>query len=310
MESLPLWLNETLGFSYPLQWKLLMSALGLLLVWALRKFALIAVTRNVEDPRSLYHWRKTINYISFALAVIVVGRVWFKGMHSISTFLGLFSAGLAIALKDPLANLVGWAYLIWWKPFEVGDRIQIGNHSGDVIDRQVMQFVLLETGNWVDADQSTGRILHIPNGLIFSESLANYSKGFPFIWEEIPVLVTFESDWKKAKQLLFDITSRTVADIAKKAKTEIQDASRKHLIFYRKLDPIVYTTVKDSGILLTIRYLTEHRQRRMHDEAVWEEILTVFSEHNDIDFAYPTTRFYDNRTEAKETVVKKSANQS
>ncbi len=82
----------------------------------------------------------------------------------------------------------------------MGDRIQVGNFAGDVIDLRIFQFTLMEIGNWVDADQSTGRVIHIPNGKVFTEMLANYSKGFHYIWNEIPFLVTFESNWKKQKK--------------------------------------------------------------------------------------------------------------
>ena len=230
---------------------------------------------------------------------LIIGRIWFEGFASISTFLGLVSAGIAIALKDLLVNIAGWAYIIGWKPFEVEDRIEIGEHSGDVIDVQLTQFTVMETGNWVEGDQSTGRIIHIPNGLLFSQSLANYSKGFPYIWEELPVLITFESNWEKAKSILNEIAQEQSASITKIAQNDIKRAARRHMIFYNKLTPIVYTSTKDSGVLLTIRFLTELRKRRNRTHNLWEAILTAFSEHNDIDFAYPTTRYYSNPTEGK-----------
>ena len=103
--------------------------------------------------------------------------------------------------------MVGWCFILIRQPFKVGDRIQIGKVAGDVIDIRFFNFQLNEIGNWVDADQSTGRIIHIPNGIVFTEPQANYTAGFQYIWNEIPVLVTFESDWKKAKQLLTDIVN-------------------------------------------------------------------------------------------------------
>jgi small-conductance mechanosensitive channel len=129
------------------------------------------------------------------LGVSLLAWIWVEELLSLSTFLGLVSAGLAIALREPLINLMGWAFIVWRRPFEMGDRIEIGGQAGDVIDMRVFQFTLLEIGNWVDADQSTGRAIHVPNGKVFSESLANYSKGLAYIWNEIPVRVTFESDW-------------------------------------------------------------------------------------------------------------------
>ena len=78
-------------------------------------------------------------------------------------------------------NLVGWQYIVWKKPFDVGDRIEIGQNSGDVIDITPFNFTVMEIGNWVNADESTGRIIHVPNGQVFTQPLANYGKGFQFI---------------------------------------------------------------------------------------------------------------------------------
>ncbi|HAW79639.1 MAG TPA: mechanosensitive ion channel protein MscS, partial [Balneola sp.] len=68
-------------------------------------------------------------------------------------YFGLLSAGLAIALKDPVTDLAAWMFIIWRKPFDVGDRIELGKSKGDVIDIRPFKFTILEIGNWVDADQ-------------------------------------------------------------------------------------------------------------------------------------------------------------
>ena len=104
------------------------------------------------------------------------------------------------------------------RPFALGDRIQIGKHSGDVIDIRFFQFTINEIGNWVDADQSTGRIIHIPNGKVFTEAQANFTQGFSHIWNEIGVLVTFESDWEKAKNILEKIVEKHAASLTKAAE--------------------------------------------------------------------------------------------
>ncbi len=283
------------GFTY----QLLLSLFILLIVFVLRWLVLALVNRRTDDVRVRYRWKKTSQYVAATIAILLIGRVWFEGFQSLATYLGILSAGLAIALKDLVANFVGWAFILWRRPFEVGDRVQIGSTSGDVIDLRIFQFTILEIGNWVDADQSTGRVIHINNGAVFTQSLANYSKGFQHIWNEVPVLVTFESDWKKAKGLLLDIANRHGADLSDAAEERLQHAARRFMIFYTKLTPTVYTSVRDCGVLLTMRYLTDPRKRRATEQAIWEDILDVFAANDDIDFAYPTQRFYDNLTEGK-----------
>ncbi len=181
---------------------------------------------------------------------------------------------------------------MWKHPFDVGDRIEIAGFAGDVVDIRIFEFTLLEIGNWVDADQSTGRVVHIPNQKLLSDPIANYTAEFPYVWNEIPVLVTFESDWKKAKAILAEVVEKETGEISRRAKDIIPRATRRLLISYRTLSATVYTTVRDSGVLLTIRHLAEPRARRGAEQAIWESILDAFAEEPDIELAYPTRRIY------------------
>ena len=292
--------NINLGISPETQGRLFASLIAVIVLVGLQQIFLRTVVHRMDETRSRYQWQKILGYLTSALILLIVGRIWFEGVQSLATFLGLLSAGLAIALKDPIADIVGWAFILWRRPFEVGDRIQIGEQAGDVIDQRIFQFTLMEIGNWVDAEQSTGRILHLPNGLIFTAVLANYTKDSRFIWNEIPVLVTFESNWEKAKQLLLEIASEHDQQLNEGAEASFREATRHYLIQYGTLSSTVYTSVKDSGVMLTIRYLCEPRRRRDSTQEFWEDILRIFAQHSDIDFAYPTQRFYNNMLEGKE----------
>lgn len=254
--------------------------------------------RTINDSKTYYRLKKVSGYLFIVLGFILVGRVWFMGIQSLTTFLGLFSAGVAIAMKDLIMNIAGWAYIIWRGPFNVGDRIEIGGTSGDVIDVQLFEFAMMETRNWVDADQSTGRIVYIPNSIIFDEPLFNYSTGIPYVWEEIPIYVTYESNWEKAKAILLDIARRHGESITEEAEESIKETSRKYMIFDASLEPMVYTSIDNkNGITLTIRYLCGYRNRRLSTEKVYEEVLEKFRLEADIEFAYPTERVYDRERE-------------
>jgi len=283
----------------PFMIKIIKSVLIIIILWMADLIILKVIYKRVGDVKIRYRWRKFVNYIGILVGSIFIGRIWFVAVQSLATFMGLFSAGVAIALKDLILNLAGWFYIIARRPFEVGDRIQIEGDSGDVIDLGLLEFSLLEIRNWVDSDQSTGRIINVPNGKIFNSNLANFDKGFKYIWNEIPVLITFESNWQKAKKILGEIASKHSEITSSKVEQEIKRAARKYMIFYNKLTPIVYTDVKNSGVMLTIRYLCETRKRRGSQQRIWENILTEFAKHNDIDLAYPTQRFYDNVREGK-----------
>ena len=252
----------------------LTATLLALIVFSIFRFVLLRILyRSVTESRSLYQWRRAITYATALLGVLVIGRIWFQGFQSISTFLGLLSAGLAIALRDPIVNLVGWLFILWRRPFKVGDRIQIGEHRGDVIDARLFQFSLMEIGNWVDADQSTGRVIHIPNGKIFTLSQANYGQIFQFIWNELPVTITFESNWQRAKEILTEIVDSQALHLSQQAKHRVKEAARTYMIDYMRLTPIVFTSVADIGVVLTVRYLCGVRERRESAQAIWEDVL-------------------------------------
>lgn len=293
-------IETVLGLSIKSQEQILYSILLFITIWIMRKVINKLIIDKLEDYKERYFWGKSLKTATLVVALIVLSRIWFGIFESIGTFIGLLSAGLAIAFKDLLVNIGGWLFITIRKPFKIGDRVQIGEVTGDVIDSRLFQFSVIEVGNWVDSDQSTGRIIHIPNGLIFTQWQANYTEGFEYIWDEIPVLLTFESDWKKAKQILTKIINEKTTHLTSEAQRQIKDASKKFMIFYKTLTPIVYTSVRDSGVLLTMRYICNVKKRRGVEEIIWEAVLEEFANHKDIDFAYPTTRYYNNKSEGKE----------
>jgi small-conductance mechanosensitive channel len=297
MKGITKFLTDNVGISEANQEKILYSIIILLVLGVIRFAILKIVWRFTEDPKSRYTWKRSVSFTIGFLTVILIGSVWIKAIGQFGAFLGLLTAGLAIAMKDPLTNIAGWIFILTRKPFTLGDRIQIGEHAGDVIDLRLFQFTLLEIGNWVDADQSTGRIIHLPNGAVFTQAQSNYSAGFQFIWNEMPILVTFESNWSKARDLMQRIVSEYARELSADAEKKIIEASKKYMIFYQYLTPIVYTSVRDSGILLTMRYVCDPRKRRTTEHEIWEAVLEQFAQNKDIEFAYPTQRFYQRPSE-------------
>ena len=292
-------LQVILGLPPWLQAKIAATLILIIILVLARLLVLLIAYRFVNDIAKRYAWKKISLYTIVIALIIILMRIWLEGSSGVATILGLASAGIAIALKDPVTNIAGWVFIVLSKPFTVGDRVQIGNFTGDVIDLRMFQFTLNEVGNWVKADQSTGRIIHIPTGKVFTEPVTNFTKGFKYIWNEIPVMVTYESNWKKAKKILLDIASKYALNLSESAKKSLQAASKKYMIYYSKLTPAVYTTGSDSGVTLTIRYLCEPHKRRDTEHMIWEEILDKFERAKDIDLAYPTRRTFNNAAEGK-----------
>lgn len=292
-------IESSTGLALDTQVNVLLTLAVIISAMIIRRVVTMVINRRTQDHSKRYIAAKTVRYLLLLAVGLMLVRIWLGGMESLVTYLGILSAGLAIALQDPLTNLAGWLFLMVRKPFVVGDRIQIGERAGDVIDVSLFQFSLVEIGGWVDAEQSTGRVIHVPNGWVFKHSTYNYTQGFNFIWNELPVTVTFESDWRKAKEILLEIAEQHTAIKSEHAAQQVRQAAQKFLIYFEKLTPIVWTSVAENGVTLTIRYLCQPRNRRGSAERIWEAILDRFAEQGRIDFAYPTTRFYNNAGEGK-----------
>lgn len=294
-----LYVDQMVGIPSGVQNRILISIGIFVAARILAGISAALLHRQVKDQLQYHRYKQIVNRLFTVLSILIVVRIWFGGLSGLSTYFGLLSAGLAIALSDLISSLAGWAFITLRKPFSAGDRIQVGEFSGDVIDVRPFQFSLLEIGNWVQADQSTGRVLHLPNSWAFTHPVANYTSGFKFIWHEVSVVVTFESDWEKAKRILTEIVEKHGSALTESAEQQVRRTARRYMIYYSKLTPIVWTSVLDIGVNLTMRLIVDPRTRRSIEEKVWEDVLRAFAKESDIDFAYPTQRFYDNRREGK-----------
>ncbi len=129
--------------------------------------------------------------------------------------------------------------------------------------------------------------------------MTNHTGTFAYVWHEVAVVVTFESDWRAAKQVLLEVVGECAEHLSEDAERTLRRAAREYFIFYSKLTPTVYTSVVGEGVQLTLRYLVAPRRVRGSEQDVWEAVLDRFAARDDIDLAYPTTRLYRNDLEGK-----------
>ena len=278
-----------------LLWTFVAAGMAHLLVKAAQR----ALVRRSVDVGARHKIRMTTSWTGIALFLIAALFIWIGQIENLGVFLGIAGAGVALSLQETLVCIAGWLVLVVRRPFDIGDRIEIDGRVGDVIGISVFQTSMLEIGNWIGADQSTGRMLIIPNSMIIRHAIYNYTKGFPFVWDEFSVIVTFESDWQEAERLMLSNAEVEAEKIAGEVKRQIKKMQERYAIHYGKLSPIVYTSIADSGVRLTLRYLTPARRRRTVNHRISRNVLEAFIEHPRIDFAYMTARIFRNSEEGK-----------
>lgn len=270
--------------------RVLLTALLIIAAILLRWGIVRSVRSRLKDSELVFRTSKTVSYLFTFFVFAGLMRVWIDETTDLSTVFGLVGAGLVIALGDVVRNMAGWVYIMLRDPFAIGDRVKIDEFAGDVIDVRLLRFSLIELSDW-DAGQSTGRIVHVPNGLLFSHGMSNATQGFLHVWHEMDVVITFESDWERAEQLLLAALEYHSIDATETtASEELKRASQKYLIKYGILTPTVYVKVDHNGICLTGRVLVPVRQRRSINSEIWRRVLEVFGEEPSVELAYPTTR--------------------
>jgi len=288
---------ESIGFQ--MLPKLVLTVAIVVIISFVRFISIRLLKKYVSNPKTLYLLRKWISSLAFIIAFFMVISVWIKEFQSIFTFLGLLSAGIAIALREPVANFFGWIYLVWRHPFRVGDRVQVEEYSGDVVDIGPFQFTIMEIGGWIDADQHSGRQLKIPNSKVFNSIQVNYSGGFPFVWNEIHIPVSFESNWRKAREVLQKIANEKAPKFSEDELEQLRDKLNEYALVNYHFQPRLFLRVIDNGVRISIRYLARFNNKRGSEQAFWDSILEEFASQPDLMFAYPTQRFFNASLEAK-----------
>lgn len=273
--------------------KIVWSVLWLLVILLIHKFVVGILYKLVEEDKRYYQIKSQTKYFFTGLYAVLLIAIWANSGINTTTYIGLLSAGIAIALREPLTNIVAWVFIVIRKPFVVGNRISINQYKGDVLDIKVFRIVLMEVTSEEEGGQSTGKIMEVPCYFIFSYTLINYSKGFKYLWNETKVLITFESDWELAKEKLLAIAIKNSIHINEEVIKDVKRSSKNYMISYNKLTPIVYTDVKNSGIQLTMRYLVASRSKRIVNNNMWEDILRLTNEYESINLAYPTYRIVE-----------------
>ncbi len=258
-------------------------------------FTLILVVRTLiirrfDDPRRHYYANKLALYLALLLVLATVFAWLFGDTDNLATTLGFIGAGLALALHRVLASILGWLVVLSTRLYRTGDRVQIGEVMGDVIDIGIFRTAMMEVGNWVGEQQTTGRIVTVPNCEIFDVSVYNWTHGSRHIWNELSLVFTFSSDWRRAESILLEAVEEIEKRTIEEAKKDFSSMTRSFDFKMGKLTSVVWMRVVDHGVELTLRFLTEVRQKRVTTDNVSRRILDAVAADPDVMFAYPTHR--------------------
>src|SRR5579863_8973842 len=207
------------AMSLSLLGKCVAAIVGILLIHAGFRALEQSLPRHFGRVDERYRVRKFVVFSGYLAILLFLAILFEDRLGRLSFALGVAGAGVAVALQDVLASIAGAFSIGFSKLYAVGDRVQIGDIRGDVIDIGLLRTTLMETGNWVSKDLYNGRIARIPNSIVLKVSVFNYSQGFRFVWDEIKVLFTTATDCQLAREMLLRAAKEAIGEYLTEAQT-------------------------------------------------------------------------------------------
>jgi small-conductance mechanosensitive channel len=272
----------------PYPYATLGTAVSIIAAILLHFVAKAYVRQRTDDAREQYRRRTFFNTIIAFAAGFAILILWAHTLKQKGTFLGLLGAGLAIALREPLLSIAGRLAIFAGHMYTAGDRIELQKMSGDVIDIGFFYTRLLEIGSWISGDQYSGRLLLIPNSTIFGTSVINYTQHFSYIWDEVSLPITYDSDLDGAIRVLTETGMQYTHDFLKGAEKQLDEMRKRFLVPKLEIEPAVYVKVTSNWLHLTMRYVVEAKQRRAASSFIYKEIFKRVQQNKNIHIASET----------------------
>ena len=281
------------GFNAENEQKLLLTIAFLVVVFLIRRVITILVRRFVRgrsNEQTQFWVRQGINLATAIFIVIGLLSIWFDDPTRLATAAGLVTAGLAFALQRVVTAIAGYFVILRGKNFSVGDRITMGGVRGDVVALGFIQTTIMEMGQppsvqgadpavWVRSRQYTGRVVTVSNAKIFDEPIYNYTRDFPYLWEEMVIPITYIADRQRAEQIMLAAVQHHTELVEALGRAALDEMQRRYFVHaVTDLRPRVFYRITDNWRELSVRFITtEHGVRDVKD-AISREMLAALDD--------------------------------
>ena len=244
------------------------------------------VLRRVDHAtvQTRFWTRQAISLVAAIVLILGLLSIWFSDPTRLATALGLMSAGLAFALQQPVTSIASYFVILRGNTFTVGDRISMGGVRGDVMRLGFIQTTIMEMGEppsvqgadpamWVKSRQFTGRIVTVSNAKIFAEPVFNYTRDFPFIWEEMAIPITYQADRAKVEAIMLEAAKEQSVDPDSLAAEYKEGLHARFGVEPIDLVPRVFYRITDNWLELTVRFIVPTHGIRGAKDAMSRTII-------------------------------------
>lgn len=266
--------------------KLLVTVVFIGAVWGLRCVLRLAGRRIVPErsSKARFWGRQGTRVLTAVVLITGLISIWFSNPSRLASAAAFITAGLAVASQRLITALAGYFIILRSRVFTVGDRIVMGGVRGDVIALGFMQTTIMEMGQppseqadapsmWVAGRQYTGRIVMITNDTVFEKPVYNYTREFPYIWEEMRLPIPYNADRHHAERIILEAARHHTLKIAELGEEALKELERRYAVKREELHPRVFFRLTDNWVEMSVRFLTEEHGIRRIKDAISREIL-------------------------------------
>lgn len=220
------------------------------------------IRRKVTDSDLRYKSQKVVEVFGYLLLVVITISYFTGNIKDVALAVGLFTAGITITLQELILSIAGSVYIFLVKVYKPGDRIEINGIKGDVIDVDSIYTTMMEIGEWVSSDNYSGRIVKLSNAFVFRGPVYNYSRDFPFIWDEFDLPIRYGSEVELAKKIVLEIAQEQLSDYVRESVKQWRTVVQRYYIENALVEPTLAITLTDNWIRFNLRYIVDYRKRR------------------------------------------------
>jgi small-conductance mechanosensitive channel len=254
------------------------GAMAITLTLAISRLVQAVAIERAQTPVTRYNLKRILRLVVYIVLALIVVSVLFANWYAAVASLGLISLVLGFALQTPITSFIGWLYILVREPYRVGDRIQIGDATGDVIDVTYLDTTLWEVGGpYISSDHPSGRIIKFPNANVLTSPVYNYSwPVFPYIWNEIKFQVAYDSDFAFVAQVMREVAEAELGEaMIERVKTFREVLARTPVdeLQVNERPSVLFRVNANTWIDATVRYVVEPRRAGSMKTRLIEKML-------------------------------------
>lgn len=240
-----------------------------LIIGFLRKL----LKKRINDVSIRYKAQKGVEVFGYLLiGLLILISFTVENIENYTVIIGLFTAGITFTLQELILSIAGSFYIFFVRVYKPGDRIEINGIKGDVIDIDSIYTTMMEIGEWVSSDNYSGRIVKISNAFVFKGPIKNYSMDFPFVWDELDILITYDSDVELTKKIMLDTATKLLSEYTESSLEKWEEMVAHYYIENARLEPTLALRLTDNWIAINLRYITDYKLRRATKNNLYYQI--------------------------------------